>query len=264
MIRLIFVGDVVGEPGLKLLEDRLPRLVQQHEVDFVVVNAENVFYSDEPGRTGAGMSQPLVDRLFALGVDAITGGNHSWDQRDHLGVHDDERVLRPLNYGEVAPGRGSRLIEKNGATLGVVNVVSRTALPLADEPIDAVEAQLTAWQGQADLVLVDFHGESVNEKMTCAFAFDGRVAAVVGTHTHVPTMDAQILPSGTAYVTDVGATGPSGGIQGYAPDFFVEHRRARLPGDAPFALAEGPAQLGAVLIKCEGGRAQDIERLLLD
>ncbi len=263
MARLIFVGDVVGEPGLAFLETHLPRLIEDHGVDFVVVNAENIaLTAGDPAPGNAGMTRDLMTRLFALPVDLVTGGNHSWDGPDGHAIHDDERILRPLNYGERAPGRGAAIVEQNGTRLGVINVASRTALPLADEPLDVVETQLAAWAGRTDLVLVDFHGESVNEKMSCAFAFDGRVAAVVGTHTHVPTLDAQLLPQGTAYVTDVGMTGPGGGIQGYAPAFFVQHRRTRLPGgDAPFGLAEGDVQLGAVLIESEGGVATRIERL---
>lgn len=258
--RLLFIGDIVGESGLAYLEACLPALVEHHQPTFVIANAENIDLS--PTQSGAcGMRTASLNRLFSLPVDLVTGGNHSWDGEEGQTVHADMRVLRPLNYGEHAPGRGAAVLEKGGVRLGVVNLVSKTALRFADEAIDALERQLTAWSGAVDLVLVDFHGESVTEKLTFAFAFDGRVAAVVGTHTHVQTTDTRILPQGTAYVTDVGMTGPGGGIQGYAPARFVNSLRLRLPSTDSFTLASGEVELGAVLVTCEGARAVEIVRV---
>lgn len=264
--RLLFMGDIVGEPGLRYLEVHLPRLRAAHDAHFLVVNAENMRHVD--GEPGAGMTDAMLNRLFALDVDLVTGGNHSWDGPEARSVHGDERVLRPLNVGEHAPGRGTAVIEKRidgrAVRLGVINVASRTALAGVDQPLAAVEAQLAAWSrgDTVDFVLVDFHGESVYEKIASAFALDGRVAALVGTHTHVPTFDARVLPQGTAYVSDVGMTGPSGGMQGYDATFFVEALRTRLPPvENQVALAQGPVELGAVLIAMRDGRAQSIERL---
>lgn len=258
--KIIFIGDIVGESGLAFLEQHLPALVDRHQPDFVIANAENIdLASSSTG--GCGMRSESLRRLFALPVDLVTGGNHSWDGDEGQTIHADTRILRPLNYGTFAPGRGAAMIQKRGVCLGVVNLVSKTALRLADEAVDVLERQLTAWGDMADLVLVDYHGESVTEKLAFAFAFDGRVVAVLGTHTHVQTSDLRILPGGTAYVTDVGMTGPGAGIQGYAPDRFVNSLRLRLPSADVFALAEGEIEFGAVMITTDGKRAVQIERL---
>jgi metallophosphoesterase (TIGR00282 family) len=266
MTKLLFIGDIVGEPGLRLLEERLSNLVVEHAPDFIVANAENIDITNHsPSMSNCGMTTPSINRLFALGVHVVTGGNHSWDGPEGFTIHDDPRILRPLNYGDQAPGRGATIIAGGrGATplrLGVINVISRSALPNADAPLAALEHQLDVWQGAADLILVDFHGESVTEKLSIAFAVDGRVTALLGTHTHVPTLDTRLLPQGTAYVTDVGMTGPSCGIQGYWPNGFVNRTRLRLPTGESLRWAEGAPELGAVLLTCVGSRAVAIERI---
>jgi metallophosphoesterase (TIGR00282 family) len=262
MIKLVFIGDIVGEAGIADVEARLPRIRAQYQPDFIVANAENAIISFEPGAPGnCGLNPALNERLFAAGVDLITGGNHSWDGPYGQSVHDDPRVLRPLNYGTHAPGRGAVVCAKPAARLGVINAVSRTALREADEPLTAVEAQLAAWSGQADLVLVDFHGESVTEKLAFAYALAGQVTAVVGTHTHVQTLDTRVLPGGTAYVTDVGMTGPGDGVQGYAPEMFANTLRRRLYSGDPYTFATGPVEFGAVLVTSEGPCATSITRL---
>jgi metallophosphoesterase (TIGR00282 family) len=259
-MKILFIGDIVG-PGLDWLETHLPALAGEHQPDFIVANAENLELSGTSSFVIAGMSRAGLGRLWALGVDAVTGGNHSWDGLEGVAVHEDVRVLRPLNYGAEAPGRGAALIEKRGMTLGVVNLAGRDALRLADDPLAALDAQLRAWGAAPDSVLVDFHGASTEDKLTVAYAGAGRIAAVVGTHTHVPTADAQVLPGGVAYVSDVGMTGPSGGILGYHPDKFVAAMRARHYSAEPWGFASGPVQLGAVLITAEAGRATAIVRL---
>lgn len=258
MTTLLFIGDIVDQPGLTYLEACLPALIEAHRPDFVIANAENLNTS----LNACGMTPASLERLFALGVDCVTGGNHSWDGPHGRSVHDDPRVLRPLNYGGHAPGRGAAIIQKGSARLGVVNLISPAVLRLADNPLDAMQAQLRAWQGMVDLILVDYHGESVMEKLIFAFAFDGQVTAVVGTHTHVQTADTRLLPRGTAYVTDVGMTGPGGGIQGYDPARFVRSAWERLPDAEPLRAAEGAVEFGAVLIACNAdGTAAGIVRL---
>lgn len=263
-IRILFVGDVVGDrqtyDGLPLLERVLPRIRHEHAIDAIIVNAENVALTGPSPIGGCGLTPDALERLWALGVDVVTGGNHSWDGPHASDAHADPRVIRPLNYGSHAPGRGAARIDVAGVRLGVVNLVSRTALPMADHPYDAMRQRLEGWNGEVDAVVVDFHGESVSEKQIFAWSYAGRVAAVVGTHTHVATLDARILPGGTAYVSDVGMTGPDGGMQGYAPDPFVDTMRQRLGSREPGAFASGPATLGAVLIDVEDGRATAIRR----
>lgn len=263
MANLLFVGDMVGEVALAHLEARLPELRAAYQPDFIVVNGENLAINIGSGGHGwCGMTPALLARLFALGVDVVTGGNHSWDGPHGRSIHDELRLIRPLNYGRSAPGRGAIIVSKGGLRLGVVNVTSRSAMEQADNPFEAMERQLEDWAGQTDAVLVDFHGEFVTEKQTFGFAFDGRVTAVLGTHTHVATLDTQILPQGTAYVTDVGMTGPTVGIQGYAAPRFVHELSSRFPGDHPFTFAPGPVTLGAVVVRFDGLRALDIERIL--
>ncbi len=259
MTKILFIGDVVGTAGRVYLETHLPALIQRVGADFVVVNAENLDLTSG----GCGMTPASLARLLPLGIDLITGGNHSWDAPDQS-VHDDVRVLRPLNYAQPMPGRGAGVVEKNGKRLGVINLVSRTAMSPVDEPLPVLEAQLAQWAaaGAVDMVFIDFHGESVMEKMTLGFAAAGRAVAVVGTHTHVATCDTRILPGGTAYVTDVGMTGPGDGLQGYDQvQFVAAMQRGHEPGP-PQRMARGDIEFGAVLITTEHDRAVAIERLL--
>lgn len=257
MIRLLFIGDIVGKAALDHLESTLPQIRDHYKPDFVIANAENL---DLTG-TGFGMLPQSLERLWALGVDLVTGGNHSWDGPEVQRVHNHPKVLRPLNYSPAAPGKGSAVLERGGYRLGVVNLASRTALPWADDPVTAMERVLADWEGRTDGILVDFHGESVFEKLGFVFLFDGRVSAVLGTHTHVPTLDTRVLPGGTAYVSDVGMTGPSGGMQGIHPESVVAWMRNRLPNSGKLELASGPVELGAVLVELAGVRSISIERL---
>lgn len=263
MTSLLFVGDVVGESGVAYLEGQLPVLIARRRPDFVVVNAENMTITAHPHSPGnCGMTPDLLARLWSLGVDLVTGGNHSWDGPFGRTIHDEARLIRPLNYGRNAPGRGAAIIRKPAGRLGVINLVSLTALAGADAPLEAFDQQVAAWRGETDWIVADFHGESVTEKLSFAYAAAGQAVAVLGTHTHVPTLDTRILDGRTAYVTDVGMTGPGGGIQGYAPDVFAHSMRLRLHSGDTFTYACGPMELGAVIVTWEGTRALSIERVL--
>jgi metallophosphoesterase (TIGR00282 family) len=257
-MNILFVGDVVGEVGLAFLEQHLPTLQARHKVDFTVVNGENLAENDD----GAGLTQNAVQRLQALGVDAITGGNHSWDGAEGVQVHAAPVVLRPLNRGAAWAGRGALLLEKPSGRLGVINVAGKSAIADIDQPLPFLERQIEQWQPLGlDAVLVDFHGESVFEKISIAYSLAGRVSAVLGTHTHVPTLDCRILEGGVAYCSDVGMTGPSGGAQGYAPQSFVQRFRSQGAIRLPMRLARGEVELGAVLVQVSGGQATAIKRL---
>ena len=261
---LLFIGDIVGERGLAFVEKMLPGLQKTYAPTLTVANAENVAITGPSPATGCGVTREGVRRLFESGVDVVTGGNHSWDGPEAAEVLARERVLRPLNYGLGAPGKGALKLERGGKTFGVVNLVSRTALPYADAPYDALVKQLEAWDQvdpTVDHILVDFHGESVSEKQVFAWSVAGRVSAVLGTHTHVATLDTRVLPGGTAYVSDVGMTGPTGGMQGYAPDPFVWAMRTRLPVRQRASFAEGPVTLGAVTVTLGDAGATAIERI---
>lgn len=262
MTSLLFVGDVVGEAGLVYLEHHLPAIISERRPDFVVVNAENLAITAHPHSPGnCGMTPELLERLWPLGVDLVTGGNHSWDGPFGRTIHDEPRLIRPLNYGRHAPGSGAAIIRKPAGRLGVMNLVSLTAMRSVDAPLDAFDQQAAAWRCEADWIVVDFHGELATEKLSFAFAVAGQALAVLGTHTHVPTLDTRILEGRTAYVTDVGMTGPGGGIQGYAPDVFAHSMRLRLHSGDVFTFASGPVELGAVLVIWDGPRALTIERI---
>jgi hypothetical protein len=188
MINVLFIGDIVGEAGVAYLESRLPRVIAEHQPTFIIANAENAALTHHNGSMGhCGMTPELNGRLFAMGIDLITGGNHSWDGPYGSSIHTDPRVVRPLNYGTHAPGRGSAIVEKGGVRMGVINLVSKSALRAADEPLNAFDWEWLNLKHTVDYCLVDFHGESVTEKLTFGFAVDGEASAVLGTHTHVPT-----------------------------------------------------------------------------
>lgn len=269
MTNILCIGDIVGEPGLAFLEAHLPALIEQHHADLVLANAENLHLEAHPNGS-CGMTQAELERLFALGVQLVTGGNHSWDGPEGSTVHTDPRVLRPLNGGTDKAGRGAGIFtSSSGFRLGVVNLAGKSAIATASDPIVALEAQLQIWQlgtpaTAVDAVLVDFHGESVFEKITVAYAFAGRIAGLVGTHTHAPTSDARVLAHGTAYISDIGMTGPGGGAQGYEPTSFVESLRSQGEIRLPMQLASGAVELGAVKIELLGSRATQITRINLD
>ena len=259
--RILFVGDVVGERGVAYLERHLPELVAAHRPTLVVVNGENADVTGPRPATGLGLTPGSAERLLAAGADVLTGGNHSWDGPDAAATLALERVLRPHNQGARAPGTGACIVERDGVRYGVLNLTSRSAMLMADHPYDAFEGVVASWGDAVDAVLVDFHGDAATEKVVFGYAVAGRAVAVLGTHTHVPTGDARVLPGGTAYVTDVGMTGPADSMQGYDPDVFVAAYRDRLPIAAPSRVADGPIALGAVLVHAQGPRAVAIERL---
>jgi hypothetical protein len=205
---ILFVGDVVGGLGRRTLLALLPALREELTPTFVVVNGEN-------SAGGLGITAKIADELFGAGVDAITLGNHAYHRREVLPyLAREERIVRPANYLRRHPGRGATVVEADGVRLGVVNLVGTVFLSAARSPFDEVETVLSALEGRCDHVLVDFHAEATSEKVAMGWYLDGRVAAVLGTHTHVPTADERVLPGGTAYMTDVGMTGPRGGVIG--------------------------------------------------
>ncbi len=208
MTSILFVGDVVGGLGRRTLLALLPALREELTPTFVVVNGEN-------SAGGLGITAKIADELFGAGVDAITLGNHAYHRREVLPyLAREERIVRPANYLRRHPGRGATVVEADGVRLGVVNLVGTVFLSAARSPFDEVETVLSALEGRCDHVLVDFHAEATSEKVAMGWYLDGRVAAVLGTHTHVPTADERVLPGGTAYMTDVGMTGPRGGVIG--------------------------------------------------
>lgn len=257
-MNVLMVGDIVGPGAVDYLVGRLPKLRRDLHLDLVIANAENCAVTAPVPRGGFGMTVELVDRLLGGGVDVVTSGNHGWDGPDADAVHRRPRVLRPHNFrGEVA-GKGAAILEVGGEGVSVLNLGSPTAaMPDALPPYGSWSA--------ADLegtVVVDFHGDSAWEKMEFATAVDGRVAAVLGTHTHEPTSNLHVLPGGTALVVDVGMTGPTGSPGGFPLTHFAAEMKGEDPAALPpFELSAGPTTLGAVLLRIENGKTEHIERV---
>jgi 2',3'-cyclic-nucleotide 2'-phosphodiesterase len=255
-VKLLFVGDVVGGLGRRTLAAVLPRIRQEHEPDFVVANGENA-------AGGVGITEKTARQLFEAGVDALTLGNHTYRHSDVFDYLDrDERVVRPANYPKSAPGRGYTVVERDGQRLGVVNLSGMLYLEAARSPFAEADAVLAELRDKADHLLVDMHAEATSEKVAMGWHLDGRVTACVGTHTHVPTADARVLPGGTAYITDVGMTGPRGGVIGVKRELALRRFLTMVP--VRFETSEEDPWLNAVLVDAgDDGRATSIEQLLL-
>ena len=253
--RILFVGDVVGGIGRRTLLDCLPILRERHKPTFVVVNGENV-------AGGLGITPKIADALFAAGVDVITLGNHTYHRREiypYLESHD--QILRPANFLRSQPGHGTCVVERAGVRLGVVNLSGNVFLRAGRSAFTEIEAALGELS-EPDQVLVDMHAEVTSEKVAMGWHLDGRVTAVVGTHTHVPTADARVLPGGTAYITDVGMTGPRGGVIGVKREQAIEALLTQMP--VRFETSEEDPWLMGVLISCSQRlRADAIEQILM-
>ncbi|HEY8770323.1 MAG TPA: TIGR00282 family metallophosphoesterase [Thermoleophilaceae bacterium] len=255
-MKLLFVGDVVGGLGRRTLASVLPGLRERHQPDWVVVNGEN-------SAGGVGITEKTARELFETGADAITLGNHAYRHREVYGFLDrEERIVRPANYPKGSPGRGHTVVERDGKRLGVVNLSGQLFMEAVRSPFSEADAILSELRGKADHVLLDMHAEATSEKVALGWYVDGRVTACVGTHTHVPTADARVLPGGTAYITDVGMTGPRGGVIGVKRELAIE--RFLTLTQVKFETSEEDPWLMGVLIEAgDDGRATSIEQLLV-
>jgi metallophosphoesterase (TIGR00282 family) len=254
---ILFIGDVVGGLGRRTLLAVLPSLRERHEPTFVVANAENV-------AGGLGITPKIADELLDAGVDVITLGNHAYHRKEiypYLDVQ--ERIVRPANYLTTQPGRGWCVVERGGVRLGVVNLSGNLFLRAGRPAFVEIESVLHRLEGQVDQVLVDMHAEATSEKVGMGWFLDGRVTAVVGTHTHVPTADARVLPGGTAYITDVGMTGPRGGVIGVRKEQAIESLRTHM--SVRFDTSDDDPWLMAVLVRCadKPRRAATIEQVMV-
>ena len=246
-MRILFIGDVVGRSGRNIVVDYLPGLVSQWKLDLVVVNGENA-------AGGFGITEAIYHDLIDAGADAVTLGNHAWDQREALVfIERAPRLVRPANYPKGTPGRGAALVEtKNGKRALVVNVMGRVFMDALDDPFAAVEREISACPLRlgADAVIVDVHCEATSEKQAMGYFCDGRVSLVVGTHTHVPTADHRILPGRTAFVSDVGMSGDFDSVIGMNKDEPVSRFLRKIPS-AKFEPANGPATLCALAVETD-------------
>jgi 2',3'-cyclic-nucleotide 2'-phosphodiesterase len=255
-MRVLFVGDVVGRRGLEGIAAVLPRLRERYEPDLVIVNGEN-------SAGGVGINERSGEAIFAAGADVITLGNHAYRQRDSYEYLDrNERIVRPANYPKSNPGRGSVVVEAAGRRVGVLNLSGALQLTVARSPFHAADAELADLDRRgAEAVIVDFHAEVTSEKIAMGWHLDGRVAAVLGTHTHVPTADARVLPGGTAFVCDVGMTGSRDGVLGVRVEDALEGFVRQMP--VRFNTADHNVWINAVTVTIgKDGRAEEIEQIL--
>lgn len=246
-MRILFVGDVVGRSGRVIVLERLPGLIRDWKLDLVVVNGENV-------AGGFGITEAIYQDLLNAGADAVTLGNHAWDQREALVfIERAPRLIRPINYPPGTPGRGAAMIDaKNGARALVINAMGRVFLDPLDDPFAAIERELAACalKTGADAIIIDFHAEATSEKQSMGYFADGRATLVVGTHTHAPTADHRVLPGGTAFMSDVGMTGDYDSVIGMNKDEPLTRFVRKIP-QARFEPSNGPATLCAVAVETD-------------
>ena len=248
---ILFVGDLVGGIGRRTLLDLLPDLRREHEPTFVVVNGEN-------SAGGLGITPKIADELLEAGVDVITLGNHAYHRREILPYLDRQpRLLRPHNYLRSHPGSGVTVVERDGVRLGVVNLCGNVFLTGGRPAFPEIDSVLTSLEGQVDHVLVDFHAEATSEKVGMGWYLDGRATAVVGTHTHVPTADARVLPGGTAYISDVGMTGARGGVIGVKREQAIRSLATQI-SERFETSDEDPWLMGVLITASQPGRADAI------
>ena len=253
---VLFIGDVVGGPGRRGLAGAMPKLRELHDPDFVIVNGEN-------SAGGLGITEKTAADLFEIGADVITTGNHVYRHREVYDYLDrTDRVVRPANYPHANPGRGHTIVERDGTRVAVINLSGAVQLKVARSPFHEVDAILERIADEADVIVVDFHAEVTSEKVAMGWHLDGRVTAVFGTHTHVPTADGRVLPGGTAYLTDAGMTGSRAGVIGVKRHQALESFVTQMP--VRFETAEEDVWvMGAVVRTREDGRAESIDQVLL-
>jgi metallophosphoesterase (TIGR00282 family) len=255
-MKVLFIGDIVGEPGRHAIRELLPKIVKREKVDFVVANAENA-------AGGSGITPMLADELLDYGVDVITSGDHIWKRKEISDrLSQDARILRPANYPRESPGSGSTVVEsKSGIEVGVINLQGRVFMQAIECPFRAAKAEVDRIKNKARVIIVDIHAEATSEKIALGWFLDGQVSAIIGTHTHVQTADEKILPKGTAFLTDAGMTGPFDSVIGRNKEQILTRFISQLP--VKFEMAEGDVQLhGAVIdIDEKTGKADSIKRI---
>ncbi|MFD2616816.1 TIGR00282 family metallophosphoesterase [Terrilactibacillus laevilacticus] len=257
-MRILFIGDVYGKLGRQMIDEHLARLKKHYHPTLTIINAENAAH-------GKGITEKIYKQLMEQGADVITMGNHTWDNREIFEFIDRaNKLVRPANFPEDTPGVGFRIVQINQWKVGIVNLQGRVFLPPIDDPFRKAESIIKEIRNETPIIFVDFHAETTSEKLALGWHLDGKVSAVVGTHTHVQTADERIFPNGTAYLTDVGMTGPYDGIIGVQRDTVIRRFLTQMP--ARFESETGAAQLSAVVIDIDEstGKAKKIERCLIN
>jgi len=255
-MRILFIGDIVGEPGRHAVKELLPVIAKKQKIDFVTVNAENV-------AGGSGITPAMADEIFSGGIDVITSGDHIWKRKEILDhIQADNRLLRPANYPPGAPGLGSTIVKSaSGTNVGVINLMGRVFMQPLECPFRTAKAEIDRLKDKARVIIVDIHAEATSEKIALGYFLDGLVSAVIGTHTHVQTADEKILPGGTAFISDAGMTGAFDGVIGRKKEQILTRFLTQMP--AKFEMAEGDIQLHGVIIDIDEktGRANSIKRI---
>ncbi|GKV55521.1 hypothetical protein NCCP2222_14680 [Sporosarcina sp. NCCP-2222] len=258
-MKVLFIGDIVGSPGRDMVFDYLPRLKKKYEPDIIIANGENA-------ASGRGITKAIFDDLLRAGVDVVTMGNHTWDHKEIFDFIDEtDYLIRPANFSKEAPGKGMTTVTRNGVTLSVINLHGRTFLPPHDDPFEEADQLINEAKQISPLVFVDFHAEATSEKIAMGWHLDGRASVVVGTHTHVQTADERILPQGTAYITDVGMTGPYDEILGMKKEDVLYRFRTNLP--VRFEVPKkGRTQLNAIFAELDdnSGKAKSVSRISIN
>ena len=255
-MRILFIGDIVGRPGRDIITEDLSRIKRKEKIDVVIANAEN-------SASGSGVTPRITQELLDAGVNILTSGDHIWKRREiYEFLESTDILLRPLNYPDSVPGRGSTVVDIPGVgKVGVINIVGRVFMDAVDCPFQVVRSEVKRLQNETDVIIVDVHAEATSEKIAMGWYLDGEVSAVIGTHTHIQTADERILPEGTAYITDCGMTGPYDSVIGRKKEPVLTRFLTHLP--ARFDVAEGDVQLHGVIVEInsETGKAIEIKRI---
>jgi hypothetical protein len=254
-VKVLFIGDIIGEPGRKMVRHALPELLKAHVPDLVIANGENA-------AGGFGITPDIAEELLRTGIHVLTSGNHVWDKKDlEPWLSKQDRLIRPANYPEGCPGAGSVVVPTDAGKAAVLNLEGRVFMSNLEDPFRTAERELERLRKETRVVIVDFHAEATSEKAALAWHLDGKASAVLGTHTHVQTADERILPGGTAFMTDVGMTGPTDSVIGVGKEGAIGRFLTQRPHK--FEIPKGPAHLDAVVIDVEPktGKARKIERI---
>jgi metallophosphoesterase (TIGR00282 family) len=255
-VKILFIGDIVGEPGRRAVAELVPRLRRQHELDLVIANGENA-------AGGSGITPKIAEEIYAAGVDIITTGDHLWDQKEVIGLLQNEsRFLRPLNYPKGTPGQGSVVYQANNqAPVGIINIQGRTFMADLENPFVMARAEVEKMRQKTNIIFIDMHAEATSEKAALARMLDGQVSAVIGTHTHVQTADEQIFAGGTAFLSDAGFTGPHESVIGREIEPVIKRFLTLQP--QRFAVAEKDVRLQGVIVEINAhtGKAEKIQRV---
>lgn len=242
-MRILFIGDIVGRTGRRMLKDNLNIIIGEHNIDFVIANGEN-------SAGGVGITKNVYEELLGYGIDIITLGNHAWAKKEIFSfINEADRMVRPANYPYQTPGKPYVIVENKGVRIAVINMCGRVFMESIECPFKAIEEIISEIDSKADITILDFHGEATSEKVAMGWFLDGRITAVLGTHTHIQTADERILPNGTAYITDVGMTGPKNSVLGVKKEIIIKKFQTCLP--EKFELEDDEGQINSVILNID-------------